>query len=104
MMNGRTEGNYGYTFVSTRGTSVVDYVLVPHEKYKECTAFEVTPCNKLVEQHSLLHLLSEKSKLPDHSVLTLMFGIKGCCMPLPGRPPGESIVTLKSNYHRNKLD
>ncbi len=104
VVNGRIEGNDGFTFVSARGTSVVDYVLVLHENYKECITFDVTPCSELVEQHSLLHLLSQKSKHSDHSVLTLKFGIKCFCMSLPDRAPGESIATVKSNYRSKKVD
>ena len=46
VLNGRfgVDSN-DYTFQSTRGHSVVDYICVPQDIYNQCSNFRVIPCN-----------------------------------------------------------
>lgn len=76
-MNGRFgEESNTHTFLSTRRHSVVDYICVPRDVFSRCTNFRITACSDIVEQHRLMNLLGEKSKLPDHSILTFELIIK----------------------------
>ena len=53
VVNGRTDPvNNDFTSVTTRGTSVVDYMLVPQYILKQCKGFNVTSCSKIVEEHN----------------------------------------------------
>ena len=53
-----------YTSVSGRGSSVVDYICVPHDVFSSCKSFTVIPSNSLVEIHNLQNLLGNRSKVP----------------------------------------
>ena len=59
-----------------RGTSVVDYMLVPRYILKQCKGFNVTSCSKIVEEHNYFPLLNERSEISDHTILTLLFEIR----------------------------
>jgi hypothetical protein len=68
-VNGRvTIENDGYT---SRGSSVVHYILVSHEQINVCKSFQVLPCTKLIDEYNLRHLLGNYCKVPDHSMLVL---------------------------------
>ena len=73
MLNGRlTPTQDDYTFVSTRGLSVVDYVLVPHHSVNNCHYF--SDCmSDILTKLNLFDMLSESCKTPDHSVLSFAF-------------------------------
>lgn len=103
MLNGRTNGTDNYTCVSTKGVSVVDYILVPHENYTSCTQFNVDLCSNIIEEHQLQQLLNQKCKIPDHSVLSVLFrdpeehlGIKNQI--------NQSPDATKCRYNRRKLN
>ena len=69
-LNGRlTPELDNYTCISTRGRSIVDYVLVPHECLRFCKKLEVIPVNSLIDKLRLTQLISHKSKPPDHSMV-----------------------------------
>lgn len=59
-----------YTFYSTRSQSVVDYICLPLDNFTLCQNFQITKCTDLVERYNLYHHLGERSKIPDHNVLT----------------------------------
>ena len=70
IVNGRVNANKdNYTFVSTRGKSVVDYFCVPHECPTFCEDFEVFTMTDIVNENNIYTLNSELSKIPDHSIL-----------------------------------
>lgn len=64
-----------YTCVSSRGKSVVDYIWVPQDNYVQCVDFCVDLCSDLIERYNLENYISEKSKVPDHSILSLIFNV-----------------------------
>lgn len=69
-LNGRFgEQSNQYTYHSTRGQSVVDYICVPHDVFPQCKDFCIVNCNSVIEELSAMNLLGEKCKVPDHSVL-----------------------------------
>lgn len=72
ILNGRFgEESEEYTFYSTRGHSVVDYICLPLDNFTLCQNFQITKCTDLVERYNLYHRLGERSKIPDHNVLTI---------------------------------
>ena len=62
-----------FTCKTTRGCSVVDYMLVPHSNLDLYKQFKVITCNDLIEQFDLFHLLHDKSKIPDQNILSVLF-------------------------------
>ena len=70
MLNGRFDPiENNYTFLSTRGRSVVDYMFTPHDNLEALKEFKVLLINDIIEKYKLNHLISERSKPPDHSIL-----------------------------------
>ena len=72
VINGRINPeNDNYTFVSNRGTSVVDYFLTPYDCLDFCNNFKVDLVSDVLEKCNAYNLLSHKCRAPDHSILTL---------------------------------
>lgn len=70
VLNGRHgDGSNEYTFHSTRGKSIVDYICVPHDVLKLCKNVRITS-RKNIEKFNLFHLLGEECKIPDHALLS----------------------------------
>ncbi|XP_033731041.1 uncharacterized protein LOC117320594, partial [Pecten maximus] len=65
MLNGRLGSNDNFTHVSTRGRSVVDYVVVPHEQYTQYTDFKVHIMSSVINQ--IPNLVADSAS--DHSIL-----------------------------------
>lgn len=70
ILNGRFGKESEYTFYSTRGHSVVDYISLPLDNFTLCQNFQITKCTDLIKRYNLYHHLGERSKIPDHNVLT----------------------------------
>lgn len=64
IVNGRAKGNDNFTFLSTRGRSVVDYVLVPSEQFDAIEKCEVIPVSDVVDRS-----VYGSCRLPDHSII-----------------------------------
>jgi exonuclease III len=76
LLNGRLcPEKDSYTVVNNRGRSVVDYVIVPHDVYPVCSNFEVLTCEEIIQEADLMHLLSDRCKIPDHAVLNVVFNM-----------------------------
>ena len=74
MLNGRfVPAEDDYTFVSSRGLSVVDYVLAPHCSVDCCHYFKVHCVSDMITKMHLFSTLSEGCKKPDHSILAFAF-------------------------------
>ena len=72
VLNGRLNPeNDNYTYFTSRGSSVVDYVIVPHVSLSDCVHFEVLPVTDITDNNKLYYLLNTKSKAPDHALLTV---------------------------------
>ena len=70
VLNGRIDPeNANFTNVK-RGRSVVDYMLVPHDCLTNVTDFKVDLANVLVDDCNVYDLVGDRSKIPDHSMLT----------------------------------
>ena len=57
-----------YTYVSARGRSVVDYVIVPASHLQYVSDFSVTTATEAIDVYELIPHL--QAKLPDHSLVT----------------------------------
>ena len=66
-----------FTYISTRGTSVVDYCIVPYEKLTVFDNFEVIRAQHLTD--SIFNVGEYEPKhIPDHSLLCWTFSTQVC--------------------------
>ena len=73
MLNGRFgEKSNKFTYITDKGKSVVDYILVPHDCFARCMDFEILHVNDLLEKYDMMSLVSMVCKPPDHAVLKLL--------------------------------
>ena len=71
IINGRiTPNKDNFTYITTKGKSVVDYFLSSHDSLQFCKEFEVMPSSYLVEKFGL-HTVPGSCKIPDHSLMIL---------------------------------
>lgn len=63
------------TFVSTKGCSAIDYVYVPYDVLPNVENFEIVSCNEIVTEMQLEKVMSARTKLPDHCMLTFEFKV-----------------------------
>jgi len=75
MLNGRKSSNNNFTSVSVKGSSVVDYCLIPQEKLDVYTDFNVILTTDLINKHCSIGSVGP-SCMPDHSFLTWNVSIK----------------------------
>ena len=71
--NGRINGENNFTSISSRGKSVVDFVVIPIENIDECVNCSVHLVSEIIEDNNFESFISEKCKPPDHSPLILSF-------------------------------
>ncbi len=70
VLNGRFDSSKdNYTYISTKGSSVVDYIMCPHEHFLHCRDFEVVTSTELATKYNLQPLIKTRSRLPDHSLI-----------------------------------
>lgn len=66
ILNGRNFEENGCTFVSSRGKSVVDYIVIPYEDLDCYSKFRVTsPIDIVIHSQG-----NETKTVPDHSILS----------------------------------
>ena len=70
ILNGRI-GNNDFTFISPRGRSVEDYVIIPHDMLQSISEFNIETCQYFMSINHLESLLHETSKIPDHAIVTV---------------------------------
>ena len=72
VINGRVNPeNDNFTFLSSRGRSCVDYMVVPHDCLSYVKNFKVDLASDLVNRYGALRYVDQSSKVPDHSMLTV---------------------------------
>ena len=69
IVNGRNSIANDFTFVSTRGCSVVDYCLTAYETLSRFSNFRVLRANQLVQESNILGQVDTAQTVPDHSFL-----------------------------------
>ena len=87
--------NYNYTCIRN-GKSVVDYFICPHTCFKHCKRFDIERISSLITLFNLQHLVSERSKIPDHSILIMRAAIS----PFVASNINQSSSTLENNSVR----
>ena len=68
MVNGR-KGDDDYTYMSTRGKSVIDYVYVPHNSFESIENFQVDQYINIIDKIGCHHLLEGGGRIPDHGII-----------------------------------
>ncbi|CAG2217548.1 unnamed protein product [Mytilus edulis] len=76
ILNGRNTLLNDYTYVSTRGLSVVDYCVVPYEMLDIFNKFKVTRTSLIIEQICANGKFDLQKIIPDHSLLTWEITLK----------------------------
>ena len=73
ILNGRVyPENDNFTFISTRGKSVVDYMTTPQDCIKFVDLSRIDVVSDLMTKYGAFRFLSPTCKSPDHSLLTPM--------------------------------
>ena len=62
-----------FTFMSSRGKSVVDYVAIPQSWVDICNSCCVLAVSDVIDKLKCEKLLSSTSKDPDHSIIVTKF-------------------------------
>ena len=77
VLNGRLDPEKdNFTYISDKGKSVVDYIMVPHDCYANCKSFQVMTMSDIIDRYSLQSFISERCKPPDHSLLVCHFTLE----------------------------
>ena len=106
ILNGRVTPQYNnFTFVSTRGSSVPDYMYCPVDQLESCTEMKIILMSEIVD----LAQLYPPHILPDHSILLGTFKsfinepytprerpIQPSC--IPERPVKKNIKKMKTDF------
>lgn len=73
--NGRITPQFNnYTYIHTRGKSVIDYIIVPNNALEQCLEFQVKTTRELMNAYCVVSNDGfDVRNIPDHSVLTLKF-------------------------------
>ena len=67
IVNGR-KGKVDFTYMSTRGKSVVDYVYIPHDNFETIENFQVNQYNDVIDRLYCHRLL--EGRVPDHGIIS----------------------------------
>jgi hypothetical protein len=76
VVNGRVNNKEdNFTCRTSRGLSVVDYFIVPHDMLSSCKQFMVVPCLDIIEKEKLQTMVNRRCRIPDHNLLTLEISV-----------------------------
>ena len=101
VLNGRfDQSRDNFTYVAN-GSSVVDYIICPHEHFTYSDNFEVITSRKIVDKHGLQYLVKNKSKIPDHSMLKMSIIISDVTIPVHTANP--SVTPSVQKYKLNNI-
>ena len=80
IVNGRfDEKDNNFTFISSRGKSVVDYFFVSIEHLNTCKKFEVLQSRELLNKYCDIRTVDLIGCIPDHSLLSLIVDVPSMC-------------------------
>ena len=96
VLNGRFPDSIDNYTCIRNGKSVVDYFICPHTCFKHCKRFDIELISSLITLFNLQHLVSERSKIPDHSILIM----RGAISPFVASNINQSSSTLENNSVR----
>ena len=64
-----------YTFVSSRGKSVIDYIITEHCTLPDIIEFKIHQCTDIIDQFNLRNFISSTCKVPDHAILSVSLSL-----------------------------
>ena len=100
ILNGRYDPHYDdYTFLSTRGKSVVDYIITCHENINNCKQFSVIQMTDILDKHDLQYMLTDKCKTSDHAIISVSFSVTSFMESNKTAPP--KVDFNKESYKYN---
>ena len=68
-----------FTFISSRGKSVVDYFILPHDCLQYCLDVKVKTMSSIINEYNLCSNLSVNCKAPDHFIFCTTLNL--LCIP-----------------------
>ena len=77
IMNGRNYKKNDYTFISTQGSSVVDYCVTPYEHINLCRDVSVITTSDLISETGIQNRIDCPLAYPDHSLLVWTILVEG---------------------------
>ncbi len=99
-LNGRlSPENNNFTYISPKGLSIVDYIIVPHNVFhKLCNILNVYTMTEIPDMCNLAPLIGNRCKLPDHSPLHINFTLTNYHLIL------ITLSNYQANLHENLDD
>ena len=97
VLNGRFPDSINNYTCIKNVKSVVDYFICPHTCFKHCKIFDIERISSLIARFNLQHLVSERSKIPDHSILIMQAAISPF---VASNDINQSSSTLENNSVR----
>ena len=93
-----------YTCIK-HGRSVVDYIMIPYDKYHCIDMFAVETTTDSVSRYNLQHLLRTNSKMPDHSILDVKVDLSMYNMLIPNDINDNlQLDFMKNDNWRKEID
>jgi hypothetical protein len=99
VLNGRNTVRNDYTYISTNGSSVVDYCILPYECVNKFSDFTVYTMSELMEELDMTSRVDPKA-VPDHSLLVWNIDICSAGLEAGVHDTGS----IHTSYRKYKLD
>ena len=64
-----------YTFVSSRGKSVTDYIITKYCALPDIIEFKIHQCTDIIDQFNLRNFISSTCKVPDHAIQSVSLSL-----------------------------
>ena len=80
MMNGRNCQNNDFTFISTSGSSVIDFCVVPYDYLSNIQDLSVHPTSAIISVSNIHCTLVSPGTYPDHSLLVWTISVENTVM------------------------
>ena len=94
IVNGRISENCdNFTCINSRGKSVVDFIMLPHDCIKFCSSFKVDTIANLLSSGQLYNLISGRCKSPDHSLISITLTCSYLGSPIHVSEPENNMST-----------
>ena len=100
VINGRINPEINsFACMTSRDSSCVDYIIVPQHLFALFKNFNIITCNEIIEDYNLFHLVSDRSKIPDHCVLCINLNIT-CLYNSEGVLSNDGIIKDRYIYRK----
>ena len=96
VLNGRfRESDNGFTNVTPKGVSVVNYVIVRMPSLKQCLSFKLETFTEIIKYTKSQGLVHTKSRIPDHAMLSMVLEFESRLCNKKVNDDGHSVKTGK---------